>query len=339
MNQLSASDVIGSWRDRSVSVTGSGGFIGSHLVSRLLEEGARVKALVHYNSRNDWGHLRSLPKDLGGKVEVLAGDLRDPRIVSEIVDGAEVVFHLAALIGIPYSYSSPTDVVQTNVLGTLNVLEAARNARTTRVVITSTSEVYGTALYAPIDEAHPLQGQSPYAASKIGSDKLGESYHRSFGVPVVTVRPFNTFGPRQSARAVIPTIITQALTSECIRLGSIEPKRDFNFVRDTVDGFLRCALTPACVGEVVNLGTGVEVSVGHVVELVQTMLERRLPVVQEDVRLRPAKSEVMRLICNHEKASRLTGWAPKHTLEQGLKETVEWISKHLDQYQTRSYTI
>ncbi len=339
MTRLSASDAIGSWRDLRVAVTGAGGFVGSHLATRLVEEGARVKALVHYNSRNDWGHLRSLPTQVVGKLEVLAGDIREPRAVRELVDGAEVVFHLAALIGIPYSYTSPTDVVQTNVLGTLNVLEAVRDARTPRVVITSTSEVYGTAIYGPIDEVHPLQGQSPYSASKIGSDKLGECYYRSFGVPVVTVRPFNTFGPRQSTRAVIPTIITQALTCDRIRLGSLEPKRDFTFVRDTVDGFVRCAATPACVGEVVNLGTGVEVSVGRVVELVQSILGRSLPVEQDDVRLRPAKSEVMRLLCNHEKASRLTGWEPKHTLESGLTETIEWISKHLDQYQSRAYAI
>ncbi len=327
------------WRGLTVVVTGAGGFIGSHLTARLVREGAKVRAFVHYNSRGDPGHLREFADDVREHLEVVAGDVRDASRVAEIVRGADVVFHLAALIGIPYSYLSPRDVVATNVEGTLNVLEAVRNAGVGRLIHTSTSEVYGTARYAPIDEAHPLQGQSPYSATKIGADKLVESYHRAFGVPVTTVRPFNTFGPRQSARAVIPATIVQALTADAIRLGSLTPKRDFTFVRDTVDGFVRCAASDRCIGEVINIGTGTEVTIGEVVDEVRRIVGRPVPVLADEARVRPVQSEVMRLICDRRKAAELAEWQPTVSLAEGLRETVKWIEAHLDAYPMRAYAI
>jgi NAD dependent epimerase/dehydratase len=330
---------ITDWHGKKVVVTGAGGFIGSHLVERLVNEGAIVKAFVHYNSRGDPGLIRWLPTNIQDKITLVVGDLRDHWAVSELVRGADVVFHLAALIGIPYSYTSPNDVVETNILGTLNILNAVRDYGLEGMIHTSTSEVYGTAQYTPIDELHPLQGQSPYSASKIGADKLVESYYRSFGVPVATVRPFNSFGPRQSARAVIPTIIVQALACDVVRLGSLEPRRDFTFVRDTVDGFVRAAACSACIGQVINVGSGVDVAVGEVVEHVQKILGRRLRVELDDVRVRPPLSEVMRLVCDNRKAAQLIGWRPQVTLDEGLRETVEWIAGHLELYPTRSYAI
>jgi len=327
------------WRGRKVVVTGAGGFIGSHLVARLVAEGAQVKAFVRYNSRGDHGNIRLLPSEIQEQLTIVTGDLRDPRAVTELVRGTDIVFHLAALIGIPYSYVNPNDVVETNVVGTLNVLNAARDLGVERLVHTSTSEVYGTARYAPIDEGHPLQGQSPYSASKIGADKLVESYHRSFGVPAVTVRPFNTYGPRQSARAVIPTIITQALASDAIRLGSLDPRRDFTYVRDTVDGFIRAAESPFCIGEVINIGTGTDVTVGEVVRQVLKIVGRDLPIEQDQTRIRPPQSEVMRLVCDNRKAAELAGWKPQVTLDEGLRESVDWIAGHLDLYPVRVYAI
>ena len=327
------------WREKQVVVTGAGGFIGSHLVERLVSEGAVVKAFVRYNSRGDPGHIRWLPASIQEKITLVAGDLRDHRSVHELLRGADIVFHLAALIGIPYSYVSPNDVVETNILGTLNVLNAVRDTGLQCMIHTSSSEVYGTAQYAPIDEAHPLQGQSPYSASKIGADKLVESYHRSFGVPVATVRPFNTYGPRQSARAVIPTIIAQALTCDVIKLGSLEPRRDFTFVRDTVDGFIRVAASPACIGEVINIGSGVDVTVGEVVEQVRQIIGRHVRVELDDIRIRPAQSEVMRLVCDNHKAAQLAGWKPQVAPDTGLQETIEWIAEHVRLYPVRSYAI
>lgn len=327
------------WHGKQVVVTGAGGFIGSHLVEGLARQGASVRAFVRYNSRGSQGHLADLPAELRASIEVISGDLRDHGAVRQLLRGAHTVFHLAALIGIPYSYVNPNDVVETNVLGTLNILNAARDLGTARVVHTSTSEVYGTARYAPIDEAHPLQGQSPYSASKIGADKLAESYYRSFDLPVTTVRPFNTYGPRQSMRAVIPTVITQALTADAIRLGSLEPRRDFLFVRDTAAGFMACAAAPACIGEVVNLGTGYDVTVGEIVDETLRIVERDLPVIQDDQRVRPTKSEVMRLICDNGKAAKLAGWQPRVALADGLRETVSWIAAHLEQYTPSAYAI
>ena len=327
------------WQGRTVLVTGAAGFIGSHLVERLVTEGAKVRAFVHYNSRNHWGHLEDLLPHQRQDVEIVSGDLRDPGRVAGAVEGTDAVFHLGALIAIPYSYVAPQDVVMTNVLGTLNVLEAARRHGTPRVVHTSTSEVYGTAQYVPIDERHPLVGQSPYAASKIGADQVALSYHLSFELPVAIARPFNTYGPRQSARAVIPAIIVQALTQKHVMLGATFPTRDLNFVTDTVDGFLRIAETDAAVGEVVNRGTGREVSVNDVAAAIIRLVGRDIPVVFDANRVRPDASEVERLLADASKAKRLVGWEPRHSLDDGLRVTIDWIRQHLDQYKPTQYAV
>jgi NAD dependent epimerase/dehydratase len=327
------------WIGRAVLVTGAGGFIGSHLTERLAREGARVRAFVHYNSRGDVGLLGFLPKDLYQALEVIPGDLRDSEAIREAIKGVEVVFHLGALIAIPYSYLHPREVVETNILGTLNVLMAARDLGTLRVVHTSSSEVYGTAQYVPIDEQHPLQGQSPYSASKIGADKIAESFCRSFEVPVAILRPFNTYGPRQSARAVIPTIIAQALVSDRIRLGALEPVRDFMFVADTVEGFLRAGWHEAAVGQEINVGTGDCLSIGDLARRILALVGRDLPIVCEDLRLRPPQSEVMRLHASAEKARSLLGWQPRVLLEEGLRRTIEWIGDHLELYRPEQYEV
>jgi dTDP-glucose 4,6-dehydratase len=327
------------WQGRTVLVTGAGGFIGSHLVERLLSEGAKVRAFVHYNSRNHWGHLEDLLPHQRQGIEIVSGDLRDAGRVDSAVIGCEVVFHLGALIAIPYSYVAPQDVVMTNVLGTLNVLESARRHGTKRLVHTSTSEVYGTAQYVPIDERHPLVGQSPYAASKIGADQIALGYQMSFDVPVAIARPFNTYGPRQSARAVIPAIIVQALTQKHVMLGATFPTRDLNFVADTVDGFLKIAETDAAVGQVINLGTGREVSVGDVAASIIRLVGRDIPVVFDANRIRPDASEVERLLADASKAKSLVGWEARHTLEEGLRTTIDWIRQHLDQYKPAMYAV
>jgi dTDP-glucose 4,6-dehydratase len=327
------------WQGRTVLITGAAGFIGSHLVERFLTEGAKVRAFVHYNARNDWGHLEDLLPHQRQDIEIVSGDLRDPGRVDAAVAGADVVFHLGALIAIPYSYVAPQDVVMTNVVGTLNVLEAARRHGTSRVVQTSTSEVYGTAQYVPIDERHPLVGQSPYAASKIGADQIALSYHRSFDVPVTIARPFNTYGPRQSARAVIPAIIVQALTQKHVMLGATFPTRDLNFVADTVDGFVRIAQADAAIGEVINLGTGREVSVGEVAASIIRLVGRDIPVVFDANRVRPDASEVERLLADATKAKTLIDWEPRHSLDEGLRATIDWIRQHLDQYKPTVYAV
>lgn len=327
------------WANRRVLVTGAGGFIGSHLVERLLAEGAKVRAFVHYNSRNHWGHLEELLPHQRQDVEIISGDLRDSGRVDEAVAGVDVVFHLGALIAIPYSYVAPQDVVMTNVLGTLNVLESARRHGTGRVVQTSTSEVYGTAQYVPIDEQHPLVGQSPYAASKIAADQIALSYHSSFDLPVAIARPFNTYGPRQSARAVIPAIIVQALTQPHVMLGATFPTRDLNFVTDTVDGFLKIAAADSAIGEVINLGTGREVSVGDVAATITRLVGRNIPVIFDANRVRPDGSEVERLLADGAKAKRLVGWEPCHSLGDGLRATIDWIRQHLDQYKPTIYAV
>jgi dTDP-glucose 4,6-dehydratase len=324
---------------KTVLVTGAGGFIGSHLTERLVREGAQVRAFVRYNSRHDSGLLALLPVDLLASVEVIAGDLRDNEAVRKAMVGIDAVYHLGALIAIPYSYRHPREVVETNVLGTLNVLMAARELGVGRVVHTSTSEVYGTAQVVPIDEAHPLQGQSPYAASKIGADKLAESFCRSFGLPVITVRPFNTYGPRQSARAVIPTIITQVLTLDQVHLGALTPVRDFTFVDDTVEGFLRAAMADAAVGTEVNLGTGVGISMGNLAERIMQLVGRNLPVVTDEERLRPADSEVMWLQASHARARDLLGWEPQVSLDEGLRRTIAWIRGNLGRYRPGVYEV
>lgn len=322
---------------KTVLVTGAGGFIGSHLTERLAELNAKVRALVHYNALGSAGWLDASP--WRGKIEVLAGDICDRDSVRAVMQGADVVFHLAALIAIPYSYLAPDSYVRTNVVGTLNVLQAARELRVGRVVHTSTSEVYGTARYVPIDEAHPLQGQSPYSASKIGADKMAEAFHLSFGLPVVTVRPFNTFGPRQSARAVIPTIITQALKGETIRLGSLRPTRDLNFVANTVDGFLLAASTPEAVGRTINLGTGREISIGDLAALIGRLMDCPIQIETEDKRLRPDKSEVERLLACNALASSILKWQPKVALEEGLTQTIDWLRQNTDKYRASGYVI
>lgn len=319
-------------------VTGAGGFIGSHLVAALLQAGHTVRALVRYNSRGSWGHLDALPAPVPGRLEVRLGDVTDAGLVRDCVTGCDVVFHLAALIGIPYSYHAPASYVATNVGGTLHVLEACRAARPRRVIVTSTSEVYGTAQYTPITETHPLQGQSPYSASKIAADKLAESYHRSFDLPVVTLRPFNTYGPRQSARAVIPTILSQALAgATTVRLGNLEPKRDLTFVEDTVHAFVLAATAPGLEGETVHFGQGTAVSVGELAQQCLQVAGSAARIECEPQRHRPAKSEVELLLCDPGKARRLLGWTPQVTLAAGLRRTAEYIRANLAAYRVQEY--
>jgi dTDP-glucose 4,6-dehydratase len=324
---------------KQVLVTGAGGFIASHLVERLVHEGANVRAFVRYNSRGDVGLLSMVPMEVFSKVNVIAGDLRDGEAVRAAMRGVEMVFHLGALIAIPYSYLHPREVVETNVMGTLNVLIAARDLGIQRVVHTSTSEVFGTAWYVPIDEEHPLQGQSPYSASKIGADKIAESFYRSFDLPVVTVRPFNTYGPRQSARAVIPTIISQALTRNEVHLGSLEPSRDFTYVLDTVDGFIRAAQAEHVLGEELNLGNNATITIGELCDKIFYLLGKDPRIVTDDQRIRPPKSEVLRLQASYKKAKRLIGWEPQVSLDEGLSSTIHWISNHLDLYEPDQYKV
>lgn len=321
------------WRDKHVLVTGAAGFIASHLVEALLQQGARLRAFVRYTSRGDLGLLRFLPNHLRSRVEIIAGDLRDAHAVREAMSGVSHVFHLGALIAIPYSYLHPVEVVETNVLGTLNVLMAARACKVERVIHTSTSEVYGTAQRVPMDETHPLQGQSPYAASKIGADKLAESFYCSFDVPVVTLRPFNTYGPRQSARAVIPTIVIQALKHKTIRLGNLEARRDLTYVSDTVEGFLLTGQQTGLEGETINLGSGEEISVRELVDKIGKLLQRSLQIEIDPRRVRPEKSEVQRLMADYRRAREWLGWHPKVDLNEGLMRTIQWIREHLEKYQ------
>lgn len=323
----------------SCLVTGAGGFIGSHLVERLVRLGAHVKAFVRYTSRADLGLLALAPPDIISSLDVVAGDLRDADGVRRAAKGCQVIFHLGALIAIPYSYKHPREVVETNILGTLNVLEAAREHGIGRLVQTSTSEVFGTARRVPIDETHPLQGQSPYSASKIGADKIVESYWRSFAVPAVTIRPFNTFGPRQSARAVIPTIITQALAGKSIALGNLHATRDFTFVSDTVEAFVLAGTAEGIVGEEINLGTGREISVGDLVALIAARMGVSPEVTAEEQRMRPTLSEVERLLADNAKAERLLGWSPRISLEHGLDDTIAWIRDNPRYYRAGEYQL
>jgi NAD dependent epimerase/dehydratase len=328
--------------DKRVLVTGSDGFIGSHLVERLVVEGCRVRAFVYYNSFDSWGWLERIDPAKLRKVEVFPGDVRDPNGVRTAMDGISVVFHLAALIGIPFSYHSPDSYIDTNVKGTLNVLQAARATGCERVLVTSTSEVYGSARYVPIDEAHPLQGQSPYSATKIAADKLAESFHLSFGLPVVTVRPFNAFGPRQSARAIIPTIVTQLLSGAGeVRVGNLDTSRDFTFVLDTVEGFIKIARADEAVGEVINIASGREITVGRLVEELSRQIDAKARVLSEDARRRPERSEVIRLLGSSEKLFKLTGWRPMRSLADGLTETIRWFRQpeNLRGYKPGRYTI
>ncbi|MGE5250280.1 MAG: SDR family NAD(P)-dependent oxidoreductase [Bacteroidota bacterium] len=329
----------GYWRDKHVLVTGAGGFIGSHLVERLVQEGARVRAFVRYNSRGDPGLLSFLGPESFSQIEITAGDLRDRAAVRQAMEGCSHVLHLGALIAIPYSYLHPAEVVESNVLGTLNVLMAAREAGTERLVHTSTSEVYGTARYVPISESHPLQGQSPYSASKIGADKLAESFYCSFDVPVVTLRPFNTYGPRQSARAVIPTIITQVLTQGIVSLGNLTALRDLTYVSDTVEGFLCAGSTPDIEGGTFNLGVGREVTIGELADEIMSLAGRKVEIQVDASRLRPEKSEVQRLMSDNRLAQEKLGWLPGVDLREGLSRTIDWISANLSLYRPSIYQI
>ena len=323
-----------------VLVTGSDGFIGSHLVEELVKKGYEVKAFVYYNSFNNWGWLDTLDKSIMDHVEVFAGDVRDPNGVREAMKGCDAVFHLAALIAIPFSYHSPDAYVDTNIKGTLNILQAARDLGTKRVLVTSTSEVYGTAQYVPIDEKHPYQGQSPYSATKIGADRLAESFYRSFDLPVTIVRPFNTFGPRQSARAVIPTIITQLLAGkEEIKLGSLTPTRDFNYVKDTANGFIAMYESDKTIGQEINIATQKEISIGQLAEELIRQINPNAKIICDEDRLRPEKSEVNRLLGSNEKILQLTDWKPQYTFEQGLAETIEFLRNNLDKYKVDIYNI
>ncbi len=327
------------WPERKVLVTGAAGFIGSHLCEGLVRRGAAVRALLRYTSRQDLGNLDLVAADVRDAIEVVRGDLRDEASVRRAAGGCHVVFHLGALISVPYSFTSPAEFAATNVQGAVSVLNAAREAGAAIVVHTSTSEVYGTARYIPIDEAHPIQAQSPYAASKIAADKMAEAYHLTYGLPVVTVRPFNTYGPRQSARAVLPTIISQALQGDTVRLGSLDPKRDLTFVGDTVEGFIRAAEEPAAVGELINLGTGQAWSVEELVARVGATIGKRLRVASQSERVRPEHSEVLHLQCDAAKAKRILGWAAKTDLDDGLRQTVEWIAGHPDMFRPEIYHV
>jgi NAD dependent epimerase/dehydratase len=322
---------------KNILVTGAGGFIGSHLTESLVRQGARVRAFVRYNSRADIGLLDQLDPHILKEVEIISGDIRDQHAIDRAVTGQEIVLHLAALIAIPYSYHHPFEVVQTNVMGTMNVLQASLDHNVQKIIHTSTSEVYGTAIHVPINESHPLQGQSPYSASKIGADKLVESFVLSYGLPAITVRPFNTFGPRQSARAVIPTIITQALESGTISLGSLETRRDFTYVSDTVSGFEHAARSENGIGQVFNLGTGTEVTIRELVEIITALIGRPIEVKIDLQRIRPEKSEVLRLISNNQNARKVLDWQPEVTLEEGLQKTIDWISMHLNHFRVGTY--
>ncbi len=327
---------------KKILITGADGFIGSHLTETLLEEGYDVKAFTYYNSFNSWGWLDTLSKDKLKEIEVFTGDIRDPNGVREAMKGVDEVFHLAALIAIPFSYHSPDSYVDTNIKGTLNVLQAARDLETERILVTSTSEVYGTAQYVPIDELHPYQGQSPYSATKIGADRLAESFYRSFNMPISIVRPFNTYGPRQSARAVIPTIITQLLSGKTeIKLGSLTPTRDFNFVKDTARGFIEIAKSDRTIGEEINIATQYEISIGRLAEEMIRQINPNAKIICDDERLRPDKSEVNRLLGSNEKIKKLTNWSPSYTFEEGIRETIEWFRKpeNLAKYKADIYNI
>jgi len=325
------------WRGKKVLVTGAGGFIGSHLAERLAVLGAKTSAFVRYSSTSSRGWLQH--SQHAEDIECVFGDIRDADGVRRALRGVDTVFHLAALIGIPYSYEAPESYVATNIGGTLNVLQAAREHGVRCVVQTSTSEVYGSAQYTPIDEAHPLQGQSPYSATKIGADKLAESFHLSFGLPVVTVRPFNTFGPRQSARAIVPTLITQCLEGDRVRVGNLDPTRDLNFVANTVDGFLAAASSPAAIGQTVNLGSGREIRIGDLLTLITDFVGRKVRIEVDEQRIRPVRSEVSQLLADNARARELLSWEPRVSLEQGLEQTIAWLKENRALYRSAVYSV
>ncbi len=325
---------------KKVLVTGADGFIGSHLTEELVKKGYDVRAFAYYNSFNNWGWLDELPEDIMKHVDVFTGDIRDPNGVRTAMKGMDEVFHLAALIAIPFSYHSPDSYVDTNIKGTLNVLQAARDLETSRIMVTSTSEVYGTAQYVPIDEKHPYQGQSPYSATKIGADRLAESFYRSFNLPVSIVRPFNTYGPRQSARAVIPTIISQLLAGkEEIKLGSLTPTRDFNYVKDTAHGFIAISESEKTIGQEINIATQQEISIGELAQVIIDQINPNARIICDEQRLRPEKSEVNRLLGANQKIKELTDWKQEYTFEQGIAETIDWLRGHMDSYKPDIYNV
>ncbi|MFH2070262.1 MAG: SDR family NAD(P)-dependent oxidoreductase [Elusimicrobiota bacterium] len=321
-------------------VTGAGGFIGSHLVEELIKKSTKVKALVRYNSRNDWGMIEELPEEIKSNIEVVTGDIRDPHFCLKITKDTDIIFHLAAVISIPFSYTAPSHYAETNIIGTLNILEAALKNNLQKVIHTSTSEVYGTAQYTPINERHPLVGQSPYSASKIAADKLAESYFCSFKLPVATIRPFNTFGPRQSARAIIPTIISQLiLNKKNIKIGSLSPIRDFTYVKDTVKSFIKAAESEKTIGSVINIGSGKGINIGDLYNLLCKLMDRSAKSSRDIKRVRPDGSEVMVLICDNTKAKKVLNWKPECNLEEGLLETIAYIEKNIERYKTGVYNI
>ncbi len=325
-------------KGQNVLITGAGGFIGSHLTESLVKAGAKVGVFVKYNSRSEYGMIEQLSNLIKSKINVIKGDLKDFESVNRAVEKTDVIFHLGAIISIPYSYENPSDVINTNVQGTLNVLNAARkNGGIKKIIHTSTSEVYGSANYVPIDEKHPLCAQSPYSASKIAADKISESYYRSFGLPIATIRPFNTYGPRQSARAVIPAIISQALVNKKIILGSLKPTRDFTYVKDTIKGFIKVAESENAIGEVVNIGSNFEISIGDLVSKISSILGIKINVIQDKGRVRPKNSEVNRLLCDNTKAKNILGWKPKVTLDEGLGLTIDWVKNNLDSFKKDIY--
>ncbi len=327
------------WQGKKVLVTGAGGFIGSHLTERLVRLGANTRIFLRYNSRDDKGLIDELPKPIQDSLETFVGDLKDPEAVRKVVRGRDIVFHLAALIAIPYSYVNPLDFVQTNVLGTANILNACLDNNISKIVHTSTSEVYGTARYVPIDEEHPLQPQSPYSASKAGADALARSYFCSFGLPVSIIRPFNTFGPRQSLRAIIPTIVLQALNKDEIKLGSIQPTRDFNYIDDTVNSFILMAENEKSIGEVINIGSGREIRIEDLVYKIAIIMNKEVRIITEEARVRPEKSEVFRLCANNKKAKEILNWSPKISLEEGLKKVIAWVKLNSSKNSVDKYVL
>jgi dTDP-glucose 4,6-dehydratase len=327
------------WEQKRVLVTGAGGFIGSHLTETLIKAGAEVRVFIRYNSSNGRGNLEDLEPEILEQIEIIPGDLRDANAVEGAVKGCSAIFHLGALVGIPYSYKNPREVVETNIMGTFNILMAAREHGVERIVHTSTSEVYGSACYVPINEAHPLQGQSPYSASKIGADKLAESFYAAFGLPVITIRPFNCYGPRQSARAVIPTLITQALACEKIRLGNTDALRDFTFVTDTAQAFIKAAQTPEAFGKVINVGSGQNISIGQLARLIIDETRSTAKIAVDETRVRPSRSEVSRLLADNSLAKEVLGWEPSVTLGEGVKKTIDWVASHMNRFQIGKYQI
>ncbi len=326
-------------KGKRILVTGAGGFIGSHLVERLTALGGQVTAFVRYNSRNSYGMLELLPGVVKRRIKISMGDLRDPATIRSAAKDMDIVFHLGALIAIPYSYVRPGEAIETNIMGILNILNAAKDSGIKKIIHTSTSEVYGTAQYVPIDERHPLQAQSPYSASKIGADKIAESFYRSYGLPIATIRPFNTYGPRQSARAVIPTIISQVLSGSKVYLGSLRPTRDLTYVTDTVEGFVKITESDKSIGEVINIGSNFEISIGDLAKKIINIIGKKVRIVSAPERVRPQDSEVERLLADNSKAKKILGWKPKVTLEEGLERTIKWFKENVNKYKTNIYNI